>query len=231
MEIHNLHADELFKNLTTNSKEIEQSLSEYPLDVTKKPNVFIIERKMRLPLFAVDFYHFIYKNGRIPMQDEFIDYYLKCNEEYLNKVIIFEDYEKGLYGRLCRTYPSLVRDVHLFVKLRESDKFDYVDFNIEVDLFGKADILIKHHMTWYGVKLRTKTKRSAEFAAIKDSRGAVELGYVPIEMPIDLDKAFSLQTQQDSLKLYHDGSIEEIYKFVEQTESSLRVKDLLNSGV
>jgi len=218
LAINNLHSAELFEGFTMTSQEIEDFVSDQPLDVMKKPNVFFVERKMRLPMFAADFYHFIYSKKKVPTQQEFIDYYKESNKDYLTKVITNDDFEQGLYGRLCRTYPSLVRDIHFLRKIEESGRFDKVDYNLEVDLFGKADILVEKGGKWYGVKLRTKTRRSDAFAAIKEGggRGNVDLGYEPVELAIDLDKAYSLNTQKDSIKLYHESSINELDESIRQ---------------
>lgn len=209
MEIKNMYADELFAGLyNLSTADIEKSLMEDTLDVTGKPSVFIVERKMRLPMFAADFYHFIYKKGRIPTQQEFIDYYQDSNSDYLAKVLVNDDFKSGLVGRLCRTYPSLVRDIHLFMLMREQG-FD-VEFNLENDLFGKVDILVLVGDVWYGLKLRVKTRNSKMYADLKDGRGAVDLGYEPIELLMDLDKGRSLNTQKDSIKLYDDKAIDYI---------------------
>jgi len=190
--------------------EIEEFCSKMELNVEKKSNVKRVEEKMQVPIMATHFYYYIYHYKKIPTQREFMKFYTNSNQKWVEKNINTIELKKALIGRLSRTYPSLLRDIHFYHVLKESGKFENVLYNLKYDLQGKVDIYIKHEGISYGLQLRTKTKNSDKYYKKKPNRGSIDPRAVLIDLPISLDDAFEVKTKKQSLKLYGEKQIEQV---------------------
>jgi hypothetical protein len=73
----------------------------------------------------------------IPSQDDFVKRYLDDNAAKLGLILSSQTLKTGLEARLRRTYPSLVRDVHLNALLAE--KGLQVSYDQETDVAGGVD--------------------------------------------------------------------------------------------
>ena len=123
----------------------------------------------KLPPIALTFYSLIYEMGNIPTDDLLIEEYFK--QEYFNYVpdgkieVCYESEPtilsmEGIMARVQRTYPSLIRDLHFYLLLLESNRFEAVRYSFLDDYAGKVDIRVKYNGTWYNVGLMLGTKRS-----------------------------------------------------------------------
>lgn len=206
------HSYEYIDPLNLNTKKIEWIYSLCYLDVQRKPRNEDVERRIKIkPSFVGYFYNFIKDYRMIPNQQQYIEYYFQMNQQWINDTLNQEQ-QNGLYGRLCRFYPSMLRDFHFYHLLREIGLYEKVYYNLECDLEAKIDIFVRKNNEWYGLQLRTETKNSNYFYEEKKKRNPKIMRAKMIDVPINMNGTRELQTQKDSLKLY---DIREI-KYIEQ---------------
>lgn len=133
----------------------------------------------RLPPIALTFYSLIYEMGNVPTDDLLIEEYLK--QEYFNyvsgdKIEVCYNSEptvlsmEGIIARIQRTYPSLIRDLHFYLLLLESNRFEAVRYSFLDDYAGKVDIRVKYNDIWHNVGLMLGTKRSFWYKIKKQFR-------------------------------------------------------------
>ncbi len=104
---------------TLMSKEIERQIEKYKLTFLeiRDPD---IEWKLKLPMFVDSFLKLIEENHKVPSQDDFVKNYFDTNQVFLSGITKIPRLKAGLEARIRRTYPSLVRDLHLEALLGES---------------------------------------------------------------------------------------------------------------
>lgn len=129
----------------------------------------------RLPPFAQVFYYKVFQLHRIPSEDVFIDEYLKWTNIQIQDHNLFTynhvQYSlESLKGRILRTYPSLIRDLHFYYYLLESKKFDGVNYSLSKDYFDGIDITIDYNRTTYAISIFINTNRGKEFKKAKENR-------------------------------------------------------------
>ena len=201
--------------------DIEQFYQSMNLDVMRKKKDDYIEKKLHIaPSMVGYFYYFIQIYGRIPTQIEYIKFYYLANKQWVMKHIHPGNYHQAFFGRLSRFYPSMLRDIHFYHVLKESGDFEHVLFALKYDLEAKIDIFVKKEKRWYGVQLRTKTRRSNEFYEKKKDRNPLDTKAVLVDLPIDLSTAKSLQTKKDSVKLYDRTHVDQLLKEIHTYEAT-----------
>jgi hypothetical protein len=162
----------LLDYIETTHTEIEEMLSDetYISNSDKDEDT---ENKIRFPMFNISFYSFIEEFKKIPTQKQFVDYYLLINKDNYNIKIYNEDERKlhFLKCRLYRTYPSLVRDIHfsLFIKEHTNEtKNNFVFYDKQMDLENGIDVGMVIKGKIYGVALFVGSERSYEFRKEKE---------------------------------------------------------------
>ena len=131
--------------------------------------------KENLPYLCHIFYHYIFANNAIPFPSELLNEYFKS---YANVLVQQSDgsftYKGKIYARcaiearLLRTYPSLIRDFHFYLLLREAKAFQKITYSCNDDIAGK-DIKILHNGREYVVSLLANTRRARLFKTIKNT--------------------------------------------------------------
>jgi len=159
----------LLDEISLTSGEIENNLKDYKLVFFPYKNP-IVERGMKIPLFLKSFYAFIKKYKRIPTQNEMFDGYISMNQDYFNRNNFNEDIMHGIKARAFRAYPSLVRDIHFNLYVKENLKEANVIFNPKLDYINGIDILIDYNDIYYGVNLYTDTIEARKYRKLKDDR-------------------------------------------------------------
>lgn len=187
--------------LKMNVKFLENFFENINLDVVGKPRNSYVEDKLNPPSMVCYFYYFIYLHKRIPSQQEYINFYYSVNSKWIN-TNIGKEYNGAFKGRLCRFYPSMLRDIHFYHLLKESNLFDKVLFVLKYDLDAKVDIFIKNKIQWYGIQLRTNTRNSHKYYQKKYTRNMIKVKAELIDIPINLNSAKSLSTKGNDIKLY-----------------------------
>lgn len=195
----------LLDNIETTHTSIEEMLynKEYISNSDKDETT---ENKIRFPMFNMSFYKFIEEFKMIPSQKQFVEYYLLINQNDYNIKIYKKNEEKlhFLKCRLYRTYPSLVRDIHfsLFIKEHTNEtKNNFVFYDKQMDLENGIDVGMVIKGKLYGVALFVGTERSYEFRKEKE-KNRVKLfenvNYVELPKIIDYrDKKIQLYGEED----------------------------------
>lgn len=202
-------------------EEIEKKFESSTLDVTGKRRENFVEYKLNPPSFIVIFYYYIYYYQSIPTQQQFISLYYEVNREWVEDNVKTAHLE-AFNGRLCRTYPSLIRDIHFYIFLKESNKFKRVIYKMKYDLTGKVDVFVEsNRKNWYGLQLRVATKNSDIFYQKKPYRNVFNIPALKqvIDMPLNLDKAKSILTKKNELKVYGEKDVFWLSEIINEIES------------
>jgi hypothetical protein len=175
--------DSIFNHVDVNSKKIEEQIINFKLVFSSVRNQ-IVEWKMRLPTFLDSFYRFLYKNSRIPTQEEFWFSYQQDNKKYFSSNNFDDETMLGIKARLYRTYPSFVRDIHFICYVREKIEGNVI-YNRKLDVNHGIDMLIEHKNKLFGVNLYTATKISVGVRNNKQNRHEKHENVEYIELPIE----------------------------------------------
>lgn len=151
------------KKKILNSKSLEKQLKEIKYTGAGRSRNTNIENSL-LPPFIVSFFSYVFENDYIPNEEDFCNRYLQ-NIENKSKIEI-----EGIKNRLLRSYPSIIRDFHFYLKCEESDIFDKVYYSLKEDYFEGLDLSIVYKEARFGVALHVNTKRANSFKEKKYSR-------------------------------------------------------------
>lgn len=124
--------------------------------------------EMYFPPMALAFYGFLFKTSTIPTEKEFFATYEYLYSAHIsfsddrNKMIIHNIPILSAYyrGRLLRTYPSFIREVHFLCVLRECGLFSNVRYSFEFDLIHNTDIIIDYNEKTYYLWLTLDTDKA-----------------------------------------------------------------------
>lgn len=212
---------EYIDNLNLTIKEIEKNFRLTKLSISQVKREVSVEQKLMPPSFIIVFYAYMFENKKIPSQAEYLDYYYQMNSQWIQEKVD-KTINEAFLGRLSRTYVSLVRDVHFYILLRESKWFSLVLHDIKSDLTEKVDVFVKSKKGyWYGLQLRVDTPNSQSFYEIKPTRGVfskVKKDWTFIDMPLNLNTAKAIITEQDLLKVYYYKELREVKGIIENFE-------------
>lgn len=203
--------DEVFLTSTN----IESSISSFKLTFDSYKNEEV-EWKMKLPMFVDSFYSLVLKNQLIPNQIELLDCYL--NQSSLKEILSTKandnaDIVRGIKARLFRSYPSLVRDLHFCLFLKERTKNGArVIYNIKLDTEVGIDILIEHNTNIYAINLFTPTSRAKLGRTKKAQRHEIVSNVIQIELPVD----FKTERKCGDFFLYGQSEFEILKNLIKQ---------------
>jgi hypothetical protein len=160
------------RNLDISLSEAEEQIAKLNysgVGLLKDPKV----EKAKLPPFALAFYYHLFSQRSIPTEKELFDRYISFSGKREEEEVVIEDNRyavDGLRARLLRTYPSLIRDFHLYLLLKESKCFDSVGYSLSKDYYDGLDLSVKYSEQIYHLSVYVQTKRSAEFKKKKYAR-------------------------------------------------------------
>jgi len=171
-------------NIKLTSKQIEEQISGYSLSFLPIRR-HDIEWGMKFPMFIPAFYKYITEQGIIPQQVEFWEQYDDDNKSDPIIQQLNLEQREALKARVFRTYPSLVRDIHFALLLRESGEFDEVIYNQDLDITQGIDLVVIHIENIYVVNLFIDTQRAHEGRYKKQFRHEKLKVTKNIELPVD----------------------------------------------
>jgi hypothetical protein len=175
--------DSFFNHVDISSKIIEEQIVDFKLTFSSVRNQFV-EWKLRLPTFLDSFYRFIYKNKRIPTQEEFWVAYQEDNVTFFTSNNFDNEIMIAIKARVYRTHPSFVRDIHFTCYVRERINGNVV-YNRKLDVNHGIDMLIEYKEKLFGVNLYTATKISVGTRGDKQNRHEKHDNVNSIELPIE----------------------------------------------
>lgn len=200
----NGHENTLERILLT-SQEVEDII------INHKLRFFAIRNKkiewgMNLPMFVPVFYNLLINSNSIPSQDQFWNSYISSNGFFFNNTRLSDEQMFGLKARVFRTYPSLVRDTHFGLILKEDSFFDEVYYNEILDIEYGIDLVVMKNQRMLGLNLFTNTEAAINARNVKQFRPKKPVNFKCIEIPID----FKGSKICGDFFLYSDREINEI---------------------
>lgn len=144
---------------TLESKDVCNIIKKYSLSFPQTRNKQV-EWGIEFPMFLTPFYKYIYQQKNILTQDGFFEYYYSENSEYFKKSNFSSEIIEGLKARVYRTYPSLVRDLHFSLFVKENLKEVKAVYNRKLDIEEGIDLLLIKNDVLYGINLYTDTRRA-----------------------------------------------------------------------
>ena len=173
----------------------------------------------KFPPFALIFFKLLFRHQRIPNEEEFFQFYKECFFVENEIGELFCNYEgenfkvelEAFKGRLLRTYPSLIRDYHFFLKCKESTYFDKVIYSLKQDYFEGIDITVTSEKVEKHVSLHTKTNRGQYYKTRKYNRHDYgNKNEIIIEIDLQQSKKVS------NFYLYPDETLDKLIQKVEE---------------
>jgi len=174
----------LLDHININTEEIFEQLKGFKLNFFNVRNSEA-EWKISFPMFLTPFYKFIYLNNSIIDQENYFQYYLSENKDYFSEKVFSQEIMEGLKARIFRTYPSLVRDFHFSVFLKENFKDAKIIYNRKLDIEEGIDILIIFNSNYFGINLYTNTTRAFIGREKKEYRHVNFDNVHYIELPVE----------------------------------------------
>ena len=177
--------------ISLSSDEIKEIVRNHKLRFINVKND-VVEWNLRLPVFARPFYAYIYRKNNIPTQEEFYEYYVRCNLEYFKDNNFSDDILEGIKARAFRAMPSLLRDLCFNKYVYENLPCSDVVYDIILDIQEGIDLLIHKKNGIYAVCLYTNTKRAYEGRKAKENRHKQFDNVKYIEFPVTFTPSHSV---------------------------------------
>lgn len=195
-------------------QELEKWLCEQSLEFSSVKSQKIEFAK--IPEMSSIFWKFVKGNQRPPTQKEFIKYYREetFEHEAISQLKLEDVF--ALEARLKRTYPSLIRDLHFGMCLKELAKRSEVICDPHYDLNYDADVIVCNSGKVFAANLLTKTKRAVEFREGKSKSRKQLSGINYMEIPLDMSE----NKVCGDFKLYSIVHIHKFAKFVSDSVDS-----------
>lgn len=143
----------------------------------------ILEDKMSFIPMSYGFYFYLVNTNYIPSLDIFCNFFINSFCEKKNEFYCFKEnystnsqYEfkyEDLAAKICRAYGSYLREITLLCRLFELQKKynEYASYeifyDIQEDIIGGSDIIIKTEIGTYGILITQKSKNSDFYNAKK----------------------------------------------------------------
>jgi hypothetical protein len=173
----------LLDHVTLTSEGVAKQIAHYTLEFPQLRNPKV-ERGIAFPVFLNPFYKFVYFNNSVLSQANYFDSYLKENADFFEKNKFNQTTIAGLKARIYRTYPSLVRDLHFCLFIKERMPEAKVIYNRKLDVEEGIDILIVRNGINYGVNIYTDTERSQSSRERKPGRHIKFANVVDVDLPV-----------------------------------------------
>lgn len=198
------------KDLNISYLDIEYRIKSINLHFPSVKNRYVENFNFAPDFFIYYMYYFLKIKERVPSQDEFINFYITNSKENLKSRFFIKKYKardllEGLKARLYRAYPSLIRDFHFSLYLKEQTKYNVL-YNYELDIKKGVDILLDDK---YAIHLFTNTRRANYYRDKKyDYHPNDE--YIHINVPIDFKNCKRI----GSFFVYGDNELNKINSIV-----------------
>lgn len=157
----------ILPNIKIDSKTIKEQIDSYSIVLLGGYRDNDVEKNERLPLFITIFYSLIIELQKLPTQEEFWNSYYEHNKNHKEiELVCKQGKKKALQSRAYKTYPSLVRDLYVCVKLKEEFSGSEVIYNINLDAKG-IDVLAIYKEVFFGLRIYLGTKISLDWLNVK----------------------------------------------------------------
>lgn len=169
-----------------------------------------VEWKILFPIFLMPFYKYVYEKNTVLNQVDFYNYYLYQNKKYFDDNNFESSILDGLKARVFRTYPSLVRDLHFSLFVKENIENAHIVYNRKLDVEEGIDLLIKYDEMYYGINLYTDTSRAHVGRDKKAKRHTHFENVTYVDLPVD----FNGSLKCGRFFLYGEKELNQIKKII-----------------
>jgi hypothetical protein len=163
----------VFRQANIKAHELELQVSKYSYGGNKRIKNPLVENAVFPPFIQV-FYYLFYRKLCIPAEKEFCDTYIEwlggSNSDEFIKIEGVEYPVFDLKSRMLRAYPSLIRDLHLYYLLVESEHFTKVEYSLYTDYYEGLDIKLTYKDAVYFLSVYIKTIRGIVYKEKKTQR-------------------------------------------------------------
>lgn len=191
----------LLDDITLSSEDIKEQIKDISLFFDKFID-FDVENDNKLPPIIKYFYSYVIIHNKIPKQFDLWKEYKK--DVYVTQVIKNTVKQEALKSRVFRAYPSLVRDIHFCVLLKERAKNCNVIYNSDLDYSMGIDILIQYKKELFGINLYIDTDRAKLYRSKKYDRHESILNLKSIDVPVK----FKAENKFKDFYLYGENEID-----------------------
>lgn len=199
----------LLDHLKLNSAEVCEIIENYPLSFSKTRNNQV-EWGMKFPMFLTPFYKYIYLHNKVLTQHEFFEYYLAENQSFFADKKFEQDIMEGLKARIYRTYPSLIRDLHFNLYVKENIPEAVIVYNRKLDVEEGIDQLIIYNHKIFAINLYTDTARAHIGREKKVNRHTPFDNVQYLELPVN----FKGSVECGSFFLYGETELKKIISLI-----------------
>lgn len=151
--------------------------------------------------------HFDAAEGYISQEGLWYDYYTNNRQRILESS--GANAVPAVMARVYRAYPSLVREHHLLLLLRDAGPFDWVLTDSKLDAAG-VDYLVVWEGRAFGVHAYLATERGKAFREAKRSRHK-DIGIV-VDMPLEPEGAKRI----GKFDVYGESHLEELIRQIKE---------------
>ena len=208
--------EDLGATFSPTQKEIEDQVRLFSLRFNWKEKV---DEREWFPSFVDVFYPYIIQNQHMINQEQFLRLYKSTYKETIEKKCQTETALLFADGRILRTYPSLVRDIHFYKYLINLG--EKAIYNLELDKRRGIDILLERESGYYGLCLYTDTedgrKNRDKKLLWRESREFVNVTYIDFPVP------FLGECNFGRFWLYGDNEYNKVSAIINNIEKSLVV--------
>jgi len=152
--------------------DLELQISHLPYSGAGNSKDSLVENA-KLPPFIQVFYYLFFQGLRVPTENQLFETYVQWLGGIHNDKIKFIDFEYdavGIENRLKRTYPSLIRDVHFLYLLESSNRFENIEYSMEIDYNNGLDLKVKYEGKEVFVSIFIDTSRGTYYKHKKTTR-------------------------------------------------------------
>lgn len=179
------------------SKQIEQFAIEF-LDLSTIAKLKDLKTGITdYPSFELIFYSLLNEYQAIPGLAFYTHEYETFNFLFFQDI---KGHEKlALWEKIKNEYAKLLRAIHFYHYVKESGKFEGVQYTLEKELENKLNIFVKKSGKWYGLNLygeKLKPDPAAKYEML-----SIKLG----------DGSLVLETLGEPIKLWHEAELIKIY--------------------
>ena len=226
-----IKTDNLLITLSKNvsSSQIKEAVQDCP--AVKLCEISNVVERTDLPAFIPSLLSYVETTGEFPRQQTkgkkkgFWQYYRREKKAEID-VMVKElaektgsknkEIEEQIKSRVFRAYYSLVRDVHLGLKCLESEFFEQVVYDFDLDQQYGIDILVKHKGRYFALSLFTDTVKSYDALWRRLNQGNhvkvedITTVYMPIMIPgkfnrVETGGRLKGKTYSNAFEVIEDG--------------------------
>jgi hypothetical protein len=147
----------LTDGIMLSSKTIEEIVTSEKLEILPYKD-YRVENNYRLPSMMYTLWGYVCTYRAFPCQSIFTNYYLSIHAKVLRNLD-----QAAIKARMLRSYPSLMREIHFYFLILESNLFNKVIYSAFEDVEHGIDLTISLGQYDFYVSCFLLTKRSQEF--------------------------------------------------------------------